>query len=128
MSQLILELDIAELAWENLLNDEHAEIIANAYPSHSLEVEYIYSAGRPAKMYESNGDPGYPEDPEEIEIILDAKEEAGNIAVAILVALPSGNVSKMTDSLFLFRLGLEDYLNNWQENIAPDLAAADGGS
>ena len=31
-------------------------------------VHYTYSAGRPAVMYLRNGDPGYPEEPAEIEI------------------------------------------------------------
>jgi len=32
-------------------------------------VDYTYSAGRPGKMYLRNGDPGYPEEPAEVEIM-----------------------------------------------------------
>lgn len=34
----------------------------------SFLVTYSYSPGRPAVMYLRNGDPGYPEDPPEIEV------------------------------------------------------------
>lgn len=34
-----------------------------------FEVECSYSPGRPATMYQSNGDPGDPEEPEELEIL-----------------------------------------------------------
>ena len=33
-----------------------------------VDVHYSYSAGRPAVMYLKNGDPGYPEEPAEIEV------------------------------------------------------------
>jgi len=32
-------------------------------------VHYFYSPGRPGRMYMSNGDPGYPDDPAELEIV-----------------------------------------------------------
>jgi DnaJ-class molecular chaperone len=35
---------------------------------HSVEVEFDYSPGRPGRMYMPNGDPGYPEEPEELVI------------------------------------------------------------
>ena len=34
-----------------------------------VPVDYTYSAGRPGKMYMPNGDPGYPEEPAEAEIL-----------------------------------------------------------
>lgn len=34
-----------------------------------VDVSYTYSAGRPAVMYLRNGDPGYPEEPAELEVI-----------------------------------------------------------
>ena len=34
-----------------------------------VEVQYSYSAGRPAVMYLRNGDPGYPEEPAELEVL-----------------------------------------------------------
>ena len=34
-----------------------------------VEVVYTYSAGRPAVMYLRNGDPGYPEEPAELELL-----------------------------------------------------------
>ena len=34
-----------------------------------VTVDYIYIAGRPGKMYLRNGDPGYPEEPAEVEIV-----------------------------------------------------------
>ena len=36
---------------------------------HEVQVDYTYSAGRPGKMYLRNGDPGYPEEPAEVEIV-----------------------------------------------------------
>jgi len=56
------------------------------------EVEFEYRAGRPAKMYLRNGDPGYPADPDEIEVVnikpeigsLDAREKAEAIDAAQL--------------------------------------------
>lgn len=33
------------------------------------EIEFEYRAGRPAVMYLRNGDPGYPADPDELEVI-----------------------------------------------------------
>lgn len=33
------------------------------------EVTFEYRAGRPAAMYDRNGDPGWPADPDEIEVI-----------------------------------------------------------
>lgn len=36
---------------------------------HEVEVQYTYSPGRPGKMYLRNGDPGYPPEPAEAEII-----------------------------------------------------------
>ena len=36
---------------------------------HEISVDYTYSAGRPGKMYLRNGDPGYPEEPAEVEIV-----------------------------------------------------------
>ena len=33
-----------------------------------LDVEYTYTPRRPAVMYLRNGDPGYPEEPQEIEV------------------------------------------------------------
>lgn len=36
---------------------------------HEVEVQYTYSPGRPGEMYLRNGDPGYPPDPAEAEII-----------------------------------------------------------
>ena len=44
-----------------------------------IEIEVEYSSGRPAKMYERNGDPGYPEDPEEIETEKTADDYAWEI-------------------------------------------------
>jgi hypothetical protein len=34
-----------------------------------VEVKYNYYPGRAARMYMPNGDPGYPEDPAEVEIL-----------------------------------------------------------
>lgn len=34
-----------------------------------LEITFEYRAGRPARMYLRNGDPGYPADPSEIEVL-----------------------------------------------------------
>jgi len=34
-----------------------------------FEVKYNYSAGRPGVRTLSNGDPGYPDDPDEVEIL-----------------------------------------------------------
>lgn len=36
---------------------------------HDVQVDYSYSPGRPGKMYMSNGDPGYPDEPAEFEIV-----------------------------------------------------------
>lgn len=36
---------------------------------HEVQVDYTYSAGRPGKMYMPNGDPGYPDEPAEVEIL-----------------------------------------------------------
>ena len=36
---------------------------------HEVQVDYTYSAGRPGKMYLRNGDPGYPDEPAEVEIL-----------------------------------------------------------
>jgi len=36
---------------------------------HEVQVDYTYSAGRPGKMYMPNGDPGYPDEPAEAEIL-----------------------------------------------------------
>ena len=36
--------------------------------THMVRVHANYSAGRPMRMYMPNGDPGYPEDPAEMEI------------------------------------------------------------
>jgi hypothetical protein len=124
MNSLSLQLDIAELAWNNLTEDDHAETIAKAYPSHDLEVEYIYEPGRPASIRADPGD-SHPEEPEEVEIILNARDEAASIAVAIIGALPAGSVARMTDSLFNLRLGIADYLNKWIDNDASELAFED---
>jgi len=34
-----------------------------------VEVSYAYSPGRPGRMYMPNGDPGYPDEPAEVEIL-----------------------------------------------------------
>lgn len=34
-----------------------------------VEVEFIYHPGRPERWYLNNGDPGYPADPPEVEIL-----------------------------------------------------------
>jgi len=34
-----------------------------------VQVDYTYSPGRPGKMYMPNGDPGYPDEPAEVEIL-----------------------------------------------------------
>jgi hypothetical protein len=36
---------------------------------YDVTVEYDWTPGRPAVMYLRNGDPGYPEDPAEFEIV-----------------------------------------------------------
>ena len=36
---------------------------------HDVQVDYTYSPGRPGKMYMPNGDPGYPDEPAEVEIL-----------------------------------------------------------
>jgi len=36
---------------------------------HEVQVDYTYSPGRPGKMYMPNGDPGYPDEPAEVEIL-----------------------------------------------------------
>lgn len=46
------------------LPDDEYEV---AYPR--IEIEYRYSPGAPAVMYQSNGDPGWPAEPAEIEVI-----------------------------------------------------------
>lgn len=35
----------------------------------TVEVEYDYSPGRPGKMYMRNGDPGYPDEPPECDVV-----------------------------------------------------------
>lgn len=35
----------------------------------TVDIAYDYSAGRPAVMYLRNGDPGYPEEPAELEVL-----------------------------------------------------------
>lgn len=46
------------------LPDDETEV---AYPI--VEIEYRYSPGSPAVMYQRNGDPGWPAEPAEIEFI-----------------------------------------------------------
>lgn len=36
---------------------------------HAIEVTYSYSPGRPGRMYMPNGDPGYPDEPAEWELL-----------------------------------------------------------
>jgi hypothetical protein len=42
---------------------------------HTLNIEYVYSPGRPGRMYMANGDPGYPDEPPEFEVIKVAWED-----------------------------------------------------
>jgi hypothetical protein len=37
-------------------------------PTSKLVICFDYTKGRPGRMYERNGDPGYPDDPEELDI------------------------------------------------------------
>ena len=45
-----------KITWPRTPDDEH-------------EVTFEYRPGRPAKMYLRNGDPGYPADPDELEVV-----------------------------------------------------------
>jgi len=40
-----------------------------------VTVDAEYTAGRPGRMYMSNGDPGYPEEPDEVDIIMVTGED-----------------------------------------------------
>lgn len=42
-----------------------------------VEVGYNYTPGCPGKMYYANGDPGYPEEPAEVEIVSIKEAETG---------------------------------------------------
>lgn len=41
----------------------------------AVDITYTYSPGRPAVMYLRNGDPGYPADPAEVELVKAEVEE-----------------------------------------------------
>jgi len=48
------------------MSKEHRHTIEKG--GHELEVVYDYTPGRPGRAYMPNGDPGYPDDPPELEI------------------------------------------------------------
>ena len=90
-----------------------------------IEIEVEYSAGRPAKMYESNGDPGHPEDPEEIETEKDADDYAWEIIKNMCVNL-NGLPIKVTlthgdEIMYDMREGLRVNIQDFIDQDLPDL-------
>lgn len=69
------------------------------------EITFLYRPGRPAKMYLRNGDPGYPEDPPEVEFVS--------------VSPDAGDHGAFTD---LAQQGLEDWASDWLQGDGFDLA------
>lgn len=57
----------AEIEVKFLIADMPADEREVAYPK--VEITYSYSPGSPAVMYQRNGDPGWPAEPAEIELI-----------------------------------------------------------
>ena len=56
----------------SLLNRPHKILVTldlGILGERKCEVEYHYSPGRPGKFYMPNGDPGYPPDPAEVEVV-----------------------------------------------------------
>ena len=64
-----------------------------------VEVSYYYSPGRPGRMYMPNGDPGYPDEPAELEILsvplfsMDTLPYLSAYALDSLLDTPSNNHS-----------------------------------
>lgn len=121
-----LEIEMSEFAWANLTNDDHAQLIADAYPSHTITASYDYSAATEAVLWPN--DRAQPGDGEEIEIHLDAKEEAEKIVAAIAKVVDM-TIYKMSDSLYQVLLGLIDFLDEWKdgEDAAELVRAAEQG-
>ena len=54
------------------MNETFSQIVTldfGVLGEHEISVDYTYNAGRPGKMYLRNGDPGYPDEPAEAEIL-----------------------------------------------------------
>ena len=47
---------------------KHTGIISLMVENMQLDCHYSWSPGRPGKMYLANGDPGYPDEPGELEV------------------------------------------------------------
>jgi hypothetical protein len=61
---------------------------------HEVQADYSYSPGRPGKMYMPNGDPGYPEEPAEIEIL-----NVYLYGLNIISQLPDSTYDSLLDTL-----------------------------
>jgi hypothetical protein len=65
-----LKRELATLRGENALPEAGCSIAKLVLDDEAdVLVEYQYVPGRPAVMYLRNGDPGYPADPEEVDIL-----------------------------------------------------------
>lgn len=106
-----LHLDIADIVTGLVKNSDHAEAIADAYPEHTIEADYNYSAGSDAVLWPN--DKAHPGDPEEIEIIFNADDEAMKI-IAEITNKVRMEAHKISDALFPLYLGLVDHLNTLQ--------------
>ena len=63
----------------------------------NCRVQYTYSAVRPAVMYLRNGDPGYPEEPAEVEIWSVVDSQYG---IEYLSILSDEEYSRLQDKIF----------------------------
>ncbi len=59
-----------------------------------VEVSYSYSPGRPGRMYMRNGDPGYPDEPAEVEILL-----VNFLGLDVLEDLPEPAFDSLLDTI-----------------------------
>jgi hypothetical protein len=90
-----------------------------------IEIEVEYSAGRPATMFDRNGDPGHAEDPEEIETEQGADDYAWKIIKNLCFDL-NGLPIKVTlahgDEIAYNMLeGLRVNIQNFIDQDLPDL-------
>jgi len=85
---------------------------------HDVEVSYAYSPGRPGKMYLRNGDPGYPDEPAELEIL-----SVPLYSLDTLPYLPETTLDLVVDTLdFLFTnggVGEPCYFNFTRPDFSP---------
>ena len=112
MSSYNHDIDMSEIIFSAIGFTDLGQEIANAYPSHRLVVDYVYSAGRKATRLD-------PEEVEEVELCLDVHGAVIEITSALITSQTTG-LAKYSNELHKINMAITDYLVHYIATQAED--------